>query len=79
MFLSPQVKRCAIIAYKHGIYELPHRLPNEVSKPHGIFAAGGAYMPTQEKKKPHGIFAAGGGKVPTQEKKKTSKNDNVVT
>ena len=23
-FLSPQVKRCAIITYKHGIYELPH-------------------------------------------------------
>ena len=24
IFLSPQVKRCAIITYKHGIYELPH-------------------------------------------------------
>ena len=23
-FLSPQVKRCAIITYKYGIYELPH-------------------------------------------------------
>ena len=43
IFLSPQVKRWAIITYKHGIYELPHELPND-------FAARGA-MPTQEKKK----------------------------
>ena len=27
--LSPQVKRCAIITYKHGIYDLPHELPND--------------------------------------------------
>ena len=27
IFLSPQVKRCAIITYKHGIYDLPHKLP----------------------------------------------------
>ena len=27
IFLSPQVKRWAIIAYKDGIYELPHKLP----------------------------------------------------
>ena len=27
-FLSQQVKRCAIITYKHGIYELPHELTN---------------------------------------------------
>ena len=26
--LSPQVKQCAIINYKHGIYELPQELPN---------------------------------------------------
>ena len=26
--LSPQVKPCAVIAYKHTIYELPHELPN---------------------------------------------------
>ena len=25
-FLSPQAKRCAIITYKHGIHELPHKL-----------------------------------------------------
>ena len=30
IFLSPQVKRFAIITYKHGIYELPHQLPNKV-------------------------------------------------
>ena len=24
--LSPQVKQCAIITYKHGIYELPQKL-----------------------------------------------------
>ena len=28
-FLSPQEKRWAIITYKHGIYELPHELPND--------------------------------------------------
>ena len=28
IFLSPQVKRWAIINYKHDIYELPHKLPN---------------------------------------------------
>ena len=27
IFLSPQVKWCLIITYKHGIYELPHKLP----------------------------------------------------
>ena len=27
-FLSPQVKRWAIITYKHGIYEFPHKFPN---------------------------------------------------
>ena len=30
IFLTPQVKQCAIIAYKHGIYELPHELPNDL-------------------------------------------------
>ena len=29
MFLSPQVKRITI-SYKHGIYELPHKLPNDL-------------------------------------------------
>ena len=29
-FLSPQVKRCAIITYERDINELPHELPNEL-------------------------------------------------
>ena len=30
IFLSPQVKRIVIIDNKHGIYELPHTLPNDL-------------------------------------------------
>ena len=30
IFLAAQMKRCAIIDYKHGIYELPHELPNDL-------------------------------------------------
>ena len=30
IFLSPQVKQCAIITYKHGIFELPQELPNDL-------------------------------------------------
>ena len=30
IFLSPQVKRCLIITYKHDIYELPHDLPSNL-------------------------------------------------
>ena len=30
IFFSSKVKRCAIINYEHGIYELPHELPNEL-------------------------------------------------
>ena len=30
IFLSQQVKRCAIITYKHGIYEFPYELPNDL-------------------------------------------------
>ena len=29
-FLSPQVKRCAIITYKYGMYELLHELLNDL-------------------------------------------------
>ena len=46
LFLSPQVKRWAIITYKHGISEL-----HDECQHHGIFADGGAFVPTQEKKK----------------------------
>ena len=28
IFLSTQVKRCAIINYKHGIYQLPQEFPS---------------------------------------------------
>ena len=31
IFLSPQVKRIAIIKNKHGMYELPHELPNDLT------------------------------------------------
>ena len=44
-FLSPQMKRCAIITYKSGIYELPHELRlrklghiRRVPKPHRMIA-----------------------------------------
>ena len=30
VLLSPQVKQRMIINYKHGIYELPHELPNDL-------------------------------------------------
>ena len=29
-FLSLQVKRCVIITYKHGMYELPHEMLNNL-------------------------------------------------
>ena len=32
VFLSPQEKRCAIISYEHGIYELPHELHNDLDQ-----------------------------------------------
>ena len=30
IFLSPQVKRCAIITYEYGIYKLPNELLNDL-------------------------------------------------
>ena len=30
VLISPQVNRCEIIGYKHGIYELPHELPKDL-------------------------------------------------
>ena len=30
IFFPPQVERCPIITYKHGIYECPHELPNDL-------------------------------------------------
>ena len=31
IFLSPQVKECVIIAYKHGIYELRYKFSNDLT------------------------------------------------
>ena len=31
IFLSPQVKGSVIISNKHGIYELPHELQNDLA------------------------------------------------
>ena len=30
LFLSPQVNRCAISTYKHGTYDMPYELPNNL-------------------------------------------------
>ena len=30
ILISPQVNRWEIITYKHGIYKLPHKLPNDL-------------------------------------------------
>ena len=30
IFLAPHVKQSVIISRKHGIYELPHKLPNDL-------------------------------------------------
>ena len=30
VFASPQERRCVIITYKDGMYELPHELPNDL-------------------------------------------------
>ena len=30
ILVSPKVKRIVIISNKHGIYDLPHELPNDV-------------------------------------------------
>ena len=32
IFRSLQVKRCVIVPYKHGIYELPHELRNDLGR-----------------------------------------------
>ena len=55
ILFSPQVKRCVIITFEHGIYELPHELPNDLSLkipvPTALSPLKGAMVPTQEKKK----------------------------
>ena len=51
IFFSPQVKRWATITCKHGIYLLPHELPNDLRLRIFAFLPQGRPMPTQEKKK----------------------------
>ena len=41
IFLSPQVQRCAIINYKHGIYKVASRVAERLSLLEGA-------LPTQE-------------------------------
>ena len=48
VFLLTQVKQWAIITQKHGIYELPHELPNDLRL--RIFAAGRGLCPHKKKK-----------------------------
>ena len=55
ILLLSQVKRWAIITYKHGIYELPHKFPNDlrlnIRNPHGILTAGGGSAHTRKEKR----------------------------
>ena len=32
ILFSPQLKQCVIITYKHGIYQLPLELPNDLNE-----------------------------------------------
>ena len=47
IFYSPQVKRCAIITYKHGIYEVASRVAERLK----TFVDGGLSAHTRIKKK----------------------------
>ena len=38
-FLSPQVKRSALISNKQGVYELPHELSNDLRLKQGANAS----------------------------------------
>ena len=54
IFLSPQVKRCAIITYKRGIHRQIENSANsrkKVLKKSCIFAAGGGQVAHTRKKK----------------------------
>ena len=48
VFFSPQVKRLVIITYKHGIYQLPHELPNDF-KLKNLRKLGNVRLPREEK------------------------------
>ena len=47
VFLSPQVKPCAFITYKHGIYELPNDLTFRISSNDSLVPS----LPSKMKKK----------------------------
>ena len=66
--LSPQVKRWAIVTYKHGIYELLHELPNDLRL--RILAPMSRRAPLSHAQlwPPPALIAARGA-LPTQEKK----------
>ena len=72
IFFSPQVKRSVIISNKHGIFELPHELPDD----YGIFAAGGDLCAHARKKKtleirmPTALLPLGGLTCPHKQKNK---------
>ena len=60
------------------VYELPHKSPKDFKlHPHGIFAAGGAYVPTQEKKKTSDLRNSKNIRKNTQ--KKISKSWSLIT
>ena len=61
IFLSPKVKRWAIITYKHGLCELPYELPNNLRLTILLTIFNSTAFSPME----------GGGSVPTQDKKKT--------
>ena len=53
-FFSPQMKRTSkllSLESECAIYLASCRTNQDLGFPHGIFTAGGAYVPTQEKKK----------------------------
>ena len=52
IFLSSQVKRSAIISNEHGLYELPHQLPNDFRlNASALSPLGGRTFPHKKKKK----------------------------
>ena len=49
-FLSPQVKRSAIISNEHGIYELLHEFSNDLTLFTAFSPLGGSMCPHKKKK-----------------------------
>ena len=60
IFVSPQVKRIVIISNKHGIYKLPHELPNDLRLiPTAFSPLGGLGAHTRKKKKTYDLRKLG--------------------